>query len=48
MCLDHLVLRDDPLTSEVIHLHKYFYNFIKSIGIDIAISLVLSWFDMKN
>ena len=40
MCLNHLVLRDNPLTFEVIHLYKYFQNFIKLIGIDIAISSI--------
>jgi len=38
MCSDCLVLRDNPSTFEVLHLCKYFQNFIKYIGIDIAIS----------
>ena len=32
------MLRDDPSTFEVLNLCKYFQNFIKYIGIDIAIS----------
>ena len=38
--LNHLVLRDNPLTFEVIHLYKYFQNFIKLIGTDIAINSI--------
>jgi hypothetical protein len=32
------VLREDPLNFEVLNLFKYFRNFIKYIGMDIAIS----------
>jgi hypothetical protein len=31
------MLREDPLTFEVLHLHKYRDDFIKFIGIDIAL-----------
>ena len=38
MCLDCLALREDPSAFEVSDPCKYFQNFIKLIGIDIAIS----------
>jgi hypothetical protein len=37
MSPDHLVLREDPLTFEVPHLHKYSDDFMKFIGIDISL-----------
>jgi hypothetical protein len=33
MCFDCLVLREDPLTFEVLNPCKYFQHFIKYIGI---------------
>ena len=40
MCSNCLVIINDPLTFEVTDIHKYFQNFTKFIGFNIAIDLL--------
>ena len=40
MWSDHLVIICDPLTFEVMDLHKYFQKFMKFIGFNIAVDLL--------
>ena len=37
MSPDRLIMREDPLTFEVMDLHEYFQDFTNFIGIKIAI-----------
>ena len=48
MCLESLVLREDPSTFGVLDPCKYFEKFMKSIGIDIALDLFFSSQLAKN
>ena len=41
MSPDHLMMREDPSTFEVMDLHEYFQDFTNFIGIEIAIDLFL-------